>query len=155
MSSEQLQSFFCCDAKWSWLPSNWLTDVGAVVLEMLAYNWEWKGISEVYFNATSSVGDIHHFAWRAKHPRWAQYADEDEARYAHWTPEECSSRYAARNCTKAVLLPLLLYDLFSALAVHECACSRLVLLHQSDTVQSDMGKSADSLALLQYCCQTL
>ncbi len=67
---------------------------GAVVLELLAYNWEWKGISEVYYNTTSSVGDIHHFAWRAKHPRWAQYVDEDEARYAHWTAEECSSRCA-------------------------------------------------------------
>lgn len=71
--------------------------IGAVVLELLAYNWEWKGISEVYFNATSSVGDIHHFGWRAKHPRWAQYLDEDEARYAHWTPEECSSRSAAES----------------------------------------------------------
>ena len=65
------------------------------MLELLAYNWEWKGISAVYVNVTSSVGDIHHFAWRAKHPRYAQYIDEDEARYAHWTAEECSSRCAA------------------------------------------------------------
>lgn len=65
---------------------------GAVVLELLAYNWEWKGISEVYVNITQSVGDIHHFAWRAKHPRWSEYIDADEARYAYWTPEECSSR---------------------------------------------------------------
>lgn len=77
---------------------------GAVVLEMLAYNWEWKGISEVYFNATSSVGDIHHFAWRAKHPRWAQYADEDEARYAHWTPEECSSRHCVEVHSRAAMI---------------------------------------------------
>ena len=66
--------------------------VGAVVLELLPYNWEWKGISQVYHNVTTTVGDIHHFAWRAKHPRWAQYVDENEARYAHWTAEECSSR---------------------------------------------------------------
>lgn len=69
--------------------------VGAVVLELLPYNWEWKGISQVYHNVTTSVGDIHHFAWRAKHPRWAQYMTEDEARYAHWTAEECSSRSPA------------------------------------------------------------
>lgn len=62
------------------------------MLELLPYNWEWKGISQVYHNVTTTVGDIHHFAWRAKHPRWAQYVDEDEARYAHWTAEECSSR---------------------------------------------------------------
>lgn len=65
---------------------------GAVVLELLAYNWEWKGISEVYVNITQSVGDIHHFAWRAKHPRFSDYLDADEARYAYWTAEECSSR---------------------------------------------------------------
>lgn len=68
------------------------------MLELLAYNWEWKGISEVYYNVTSSVGDIHHFAWRAKHPRWAQYIDENEARYAHWTAEECSSRCFGMIC---------------------------------------------------------
>ena len=62
------------------------------MLELLPYNWEWKGISQVYHNVTTTVGDIHHFAWRAKHPRWAQYVDENEARYAHWTAEECSSR---------------------------------------------------------------
>lgn len=70
-----------------------LAHAGAVVLELLAYNWEWKGISEVYVNITQSVGDIHHLAWRARHPRWSQYIDADEARYAYWTPEECSSRY--------------------------------------------------------------
>ena len=65
---------------------------GAVVLELLPYNWEWRGISEVYVNITRSVGDIHHFAWRAEESRWAVYADADEARYAEWTAEECSSR---------------------------------------------------------------
>lgn len=77
------------------------------MLELLAYNWEWKGISEVYVNVTSSVGDIHHFAWRAKHPRYAQYMDEDEARYAHWTAEECSSRCAAPQlCSRPTVLIL-------------------------------------------------
>ena len=65
---------------------------GAVVLELLPYNWEWRGISEVYVNITRSVGDIHHYAWRAEESRWAVYADADEARYAEWTAEECSSR---------------------------------------------------------------
>ncbi|DBB16714.1 TPA: hypothetical protein ACH3X3_014959 [Trebouxia sp. C0006] len=77
---------------------------GAVVLELLAYNWEWKGISEVYVNVTSSVGDIHHFAWRAKHPRHAQYIDVDEARYAHWTAEECSSRHCVEVHSRAGMI---------------------------------------------------
>lgn len=72
-------------------------------MELLAYNWEWKGISEVYVNITKSVGDIHHFAWRAGHPRWASYIDADEARYADWTAEECSSRYTC--CSARVERP--------------------------------------------------
>ncbi len=42
---------------------------GAVVMELLPYNWEWNGISRTYANLTASCGDIHHVAWRAKHPR--------------------------------------------------------------------------------------
>lgn len=38
---------------------------GAVVLELLPYNWEWRGISEIYLNLTRSVGSVHHFAWKA------------------------------------------------------------------------------------------
>lgn len=77
------------------------------MLELLPYNWEWKGISQVYHNVTTTVGDIHHFAWRAKHPRWAQYVDENEARYAHWTAEECSSRSPAASPTLLTLSSLL------------------------------------------------
>jgi len=38
---------------------------GALVLELLPYNWEWRGISEIYLNLTRSVGCLHHFAWKA------------------------------------------------------------------------------------------
>ncbi|KAK9799429.1 hypothetical protein WJX73_010108 [Symbiochloris irregularis] len=64
---------------------------GAMVLELLPYNWDWRGISEIYVNLTRSIGDVHHFAWRARHPRWALYPSADEERYADWTAEECSS----------------------------------------------------------------
>ena len=67
---------------------------GAVVLELLPYNWEWQGISEIYVNVTRSMGDVHHFAWRARSPDWVLYATEDDVKYAHWTPEECASRCA-------------------------------------------------------------
>ena len=65
---------------------------GAMVVELLPYNWEWKGVSRIYKNITSSMGDIHHFAWRAKHPKWAVYPSQHEARYAEWTAEECVGR---------------------------------------------------------------
>jgi hypothetical protein len=69
-----------------------LAVAGAVVIELLPYNWEWKGVSKIYVNLTRSVGVIHHIAWRATRPRWAVYATPDDARYADWTPEECNSR---------------------------------------------------------------
>lgn len=62
-------------------------------MELLPYNWEWKGISKIYLNLTCSMGDIHHLAWRATHPRWAVYGSADDARYADWTPQECNSRW--------------------------------------------------------------
>ena len=65
---------------------------GALVLELLPYNWDWKGISQIYVNLTASLGDVHHTAWRATSPRWVQYAAPDDARYADWTAEECGSR---------------------------------------------------------------
>ena len=65
-----------------------------MVIELLPYNWEWKGISRLYKNLTASVGDIHHFAWRARHPRFAVYMSPDDARYAEWAAEECQSRCA-------------------------------------------------------------
>ncbi len=97
------------------------------MLELLAYNWEWKGISEVYVNVTSSVGDIHHFAWRAKHPRYAQYVDEDEARYAHWTAEECSSRCDVPHALQQAYSSYLAHILFcciSALAMRSQLAAR-------------------------------
>ena len=68
------------------------------MVELLPYNWEWKGVSRIYKNITSSVGDIHHFAWRAKHPKWAVYPSQHEARYAEWTAEECVGRCAHAGC---------------------------------------------------------
>ena len=61
------------------------------MVELLPYNWGWRGLSRIYANLTASLADIHHVAWRAGKPRWVAYADDDEARYADWTPQECSS----------------------------------------------------------------
>ena len=37
---------------------------GAAVYELLPYNWDWQRMSELYRNLTTSVGTVHHFAWR-------------------------------------------------------------------------------------------
>ena len=81
------------------------TPAGALVLELLPYNWEWKRISEMYYNMTRSLGDIHHFAWRATSPQWAVYNPPEDAKYSHWTIEECSSKsvlMGARWCSGRV-----------------------------------------------------
>ena len=71
------------------------------MVELLPYNWEWKGVSRIYKNISSSMGDIHHYAWRAKHPKWAVYPSEHEARYAEWTAEECVGRCVHADCVQS------------------------------------------------------
>ena len=61
------------------------------MLELLPYNWEWRGVSTLYRNITSSFGDVHHFAWRAQSAKHAAYESPDDARYGDWTHEECAS----------------------------------------------------------------
>ena len=73
------------------------------MVELLPFNWEWKGVSRIYKNITASMGDIHHFAWRAKHPKWAVYPSEHEARYAEWTAEECASRSSLITASAGLL----------------------------------------------------
>lgn len=46
---------------------------GSAVFELLPFKWEWANISMLYYNITQSMGDIHHFAWRANHYKWADY----------------------------------------------------------------------------------
>lgn len=65
---------------------------GAVVVELLPYHWEWQGMSMLFRNLTASLGDIHHFAWRARHVRNVLYATEKDSRFAEWGAEECQTR---------------------------------------------------------------
>jgi hypothetical protein len=65
---------------------------GAVVAELLPHNWEAGRIDETYKNITSSIGDVHHFAWRAPSVQWMRYQGEKDERYCNWTAEECASK---------------------------------------------------------------
>ncbi|KAL4433026.1 hypothetical protein ABPG77_006453 [Micractinium sp. CCAP 211/92] len=77
---------------------------GALVLELLPYNWEWHGISEIYLNLTRSVGCLHHFAWKANSSEWVMYLEKEDAKYSHWTAEECSSRYCLEAHARAGMI---------------------------------------------------
>jgi capsular polysaccharide biosynthesis protein len=63
---------------------------GAAVYELLPYNWEWQGLSQLYRNLTASVGSLHHFAWRPQEPQWAVYASDADAKYSRETPPSAS-----------------------------------------------------------------
>ena len=65
---------------------------GAIVYELLPFNWEWRHISQLYRNMTQSGEQVHHFAWRPSDSKWAQYVSDDDSRYRTWTADECSSR---------------------------------------------------------------
>lgn len=94
---------------------------GAVVLELLPYNWEWKGISQLYFNITRSLGDVHHFAWRAGSPRWAIFS-EGEERYASWTAQECNSRWPMPLHAYSWVLSVYIYTCTWLLCVLRLCC---------------------------------
>ena len=50
-----------------------MTKTYVQVLELLPYKWEWANLSMLHYNMTESVGDIHHFAWRPQHYKFAYY----------------------------------------------------------------------------------
>lgn len=91
------------------LASSFLLPSGAAVYELLPYNWEWRDLNQIYRNMTRSTGRLHHFAWRATDPKWAEYAEaQDRSRYAHFRASECGSRCAASClcCFRALHSPL-------------------------------------------------
>ena len=53
---------------------------GAMVMELLPYKWEWASVSELYYNLTQGLGDIHHFAWRPTDPKFCVYRDSNDTK---------------------------------------------------------------------------
>jgi hypothetical protein len=79
------------------LASAVLLPPGATVYELLPYNWEWAGISQLYRNATAGVRSVHHFAWRGGSSACAAYDSPDDAKFSTWTADECRSQCARRG----------------------------------------------------------
>ena len=117
------------------------------MLELLPYNWDWKGISEIYVNLTRSLGDVHHIAWRARHPRWAVYPNLDERRYADWTAEECTSRHAhMRACVHACVR--------ACVVISMCACMCTCSLADNGRQGSSTSRSCERCCRRGSCLQT-
>lgn len=61
---------------------------GSAVLELIHCNWIWDGLDLSFKVHTQSLGDIHHWAWRATNRSQCTYIDpRDEQRFGneHWT----------------------------------------------------------------------
>ncbi|GFH30421.1 uncharacterized protein HaLaN_29277 [Haematococcus lacustris] len=102
---------------------------GTMVLELLPYKWEWAGLSQLYHNITQSVGDIHHFAWRPQHYKFAIFANASDYKYHTWTPEECH----AKECLSVMARQSLLVDVP---AVEAMLRRKLSAVLQGDSVAS-------------------
>ena len=99
-------------------------------MELLAFNWDWRGTSDIYYNATQSMGDIHHFAWRATSSRWAVYDGQHMDKYADWKIEECT---ASRQCLEVHARAGMVVDVSS---MHEVLMDTLPAVHfRNATVQ--------------------
>jgi hypothetical protein len=72
----------------------------AAVIEILPYNWNSGGRSEIYrkltasrTNNTNTKESIIHVAWHAPSGDWMRYESDEDSRYSSWTPVECFSEH--------------------------------------------------------------
>lgn len=134
----------------STLATSFLLPSGAAVYELLPYNWEWKDLNQIYRNMTRSTGRLHHFAWRATDPKWAQYAEpEDRSRYAHFRASECTSRCAALSEHASHVYPLFYWQnafvrqsaafvQIDMLCIFRCVCTTAVRVRGTSFVDSGL-----------------
>lgn len=74
---------------------------GAVVIELIQRNWVWANLDQVFRDHTRSLGDVHHFAWRAtkkEHVRYIRPRDEERFGSDDWAGEkvqvQCSTVFS-------------------------------------------------------------
>ncbi|KAK9828787.1 hypothetical protein WJX72_002076 [[Myrmecia] bisecta] len=71
---------------------------GAAVIEILQRNWVWHNLDRSFQIQTEMMGDLHHFAWRARHRNQTVYINRrDGERFGDWTYEQCSTE----DCVEA------------------------------------------------------
>lgn len=73
---------------------------GAAVMELIQRNWVWPNLDLSFKVQTMSLGDVHHWAWRAVHRHEAVYLNpRDEERFGteEWDGENCDTN----ECSEA------------------------------------------------------
>ncbi|KAL3161243.1 hypothetical protein ABBQ38_009607 [Trebouxia sp. C0009 RCD-2024] len=71
---------------------------GAAVFEIIQRNWCWENLDRSFQVQTEMMGDIHHYAWRARHRNQTVYINKrDSERFGDWTSQQC----ATEDCVEA------------------------------------------------------
>lgn len=71
---------------------------GAAVIELIQRNWIWHNLDKSFQVQTEMMGDLHHYAWRARHRNQTVYIHQRDAeRFGNWTSEQCSTE----DCVEA------------------------------------------------------
>jgi protein O-GlcNAc transferase len=80
---------------------------GSVVLELLQRHWGgWGTMDRAFFDHSKALGDVHHWAWRARGANETVYRSRprDEQRFAHWRSKECVSEACVEAHTEVDLV---------------------------------------------------
>ncbi|EFN54929.1 expressed protein [Chlorella variabilis] len=65
---------------------------GSAVFEIIQRNWFWHGLDKSFQVQTAMMGDIHHYAWRARLRNETEYIQERDAyRFGEWEPLQCNT----------------------------------------------------------------
>lgn len=112
---------------------------------------------------TEMMGDIHHYAWRARHRNQTMYINKrDRERFGDWTAEQCAVRQHTQPCavqhTSTLQALLLMQRLHTALHspsfglinVMQASVVLLRLLHTSAVVAHLLA--APGLSVLPNAC---
>jgi hypothetical protein len=91
--------------------------------------WAWNGLDTSFKEQTSLMGDIHHYAWRAKGLNETVYLDPADLRkFGEWTVQECWTE----ECVEAHTNVDVIVDLEGVKALLD---SRLPLVFEGKSVQ--------------------
>lgn len=80
---------------------------GAAVLELLQRHWGgWGRMDRAFADHSESLGDVHHWAWRARGANETAYRarPRDAARFQHWKSRECVSEACVEAHTEVDLI---------------------------------------------------
>jgi hypothetical protein len=79
---------------------------GSATLELLQRHWGgWGDMDRAFRDHSDALGDVHHWAWRAKGANETVYRarPRDEARFEHWRERECVSEACVEAHTEVDL----------------------------------------------------